>query len=288
MSRIYRATTVSSQRYSLAEGIIADDRTGITYWIDIDGGTVGSNLAAPTLVHVDSTVGAVALAADGGLLVAGHRGLAVIDTNGVISYGPDLIPDHAGSRLNDGIVDPQGRFVIGIKQLVGPSTTEVLLRVSPDGAVETLRTGLTLSNGLAFSPDGGTLYHVDTMVKQISAHPYSASAEWDVNDWTLVLDEFTGHPDGITVDSDGNLWVAEYGAARVQQFSPAGELLDRVDIGTPEATCPGFIAPGLLGITSGREVARDAEAGAIYTCEVDAVGLPEHRWAGSTSAPYWK
>jgi sugar lactone lactonase YvrE len=289
MPREYRAATASSLRFSLAEGIIYDDRAATVRWIDIDGGDVVHDLAAPQTVHVDRTVGAVALAEDGGLLVAAHRGLATISPTGEISLGPDLLGDRTKVRLNDGIVDPQGRFLVGTLSLGGPSTSEQLLRISPDGAVELLRSGLRLSNGLGFSPDGQTLYHTDTFARQISSHPYDETSRenWDPNDWTPVLTEFTGNPDGMTVDANGNLWVAEYGAARVQCFSPDGALLDRVDIGTPESTCPGFIGPGMLAITSGREQARDDEAGAVYTCAVDARGLPENRWAGSTSAPYW-
>jgi sugar lactone lactonase YvrE len=289
MPREYRAATASSIRFSLAEGVIYDDRATTVRWVDIDGGDVVHNLTDPVALHIDTTVGAVALADDGGLLVAAHRGLATVSPTGAISLGPDLLGSREKVRLNDGIVDGQGRFLVGTLSLGGPSTSEQLFRISPDGTVEVLREGIRLSNGLGFSPDGNTLYHTDTFAREISSHPYDESARenWDVNDWTPVLTEFTGNPDGMTVDADGNLWVAEYGAARVQCFSPAGELLDRVDIGTPESTCPGFIAPGLLAITSGREQARDAEAGAVYTCAVDANGRAENRWAGSTTAPYW-
>jgi sugar lactone lactonase YvrE len=289
MPREYRAATASSMRFSLAEGVIFDDRADTVRWVDIDGGDVVQNLADPQTVHVDRTVGAVALAEDGGLLVAAHRGLATISPTGEVSLGPDLLGDREAVRLNDGIVDAQGRFLVGTLSLGGPSTSEQLLRISPDGTVEVLRSGIRLSNGLGFSPDGSTLYHTDTFARTISSHPYDASARenWDSQNWTPVLTDFTGNPDGMTVDSNGNLWVAEYGAARVQCFSPDGELLDRVDIGTPESTCPGFIGPGMLAVTSGREQARDAEAGAVYTCAVDASGPTENRWAGSTTTPYW-
>jgi sugar lactone lactonase YvrE len=101
-----------------------------------------------------------------------------------------------------------------------------------------------------------------------------------------VVDDFSGHPDGMTVDAEDGIWVAQYGAAMVQRFTLDGELLETVRISTPEATCVGFLPTG-LAITSGAENATDADAGAIFLAEVDATGVPEHRWAGSTTRPYW-
>jgi sugar lactone lactonase YvrE len=276
MTRTSPARLAGPERYWLAEGIIWDDRKAEAVWVDVHNGDLYRNLEAPTKTHLDTTVGAVALADDGGYLVAGHRGLIAIAADGSVSRGPDLVG--AASRLNDGIVDPQGRFLVGSGALEGRSDDQQLLRVSPDGTVEVLRDGLSLSNGLAFAADG-TLFHVDTWVKKISA--------LRDGEWVLVLDDFEGYPDGITIDADDRLWVAEYGAGRVQRFTLDGELLETVTIGTVEATCPGLLPQG-LAITSGRESATDDNAGAIWLASVEAMGRPENRWAGSTSAPYWK
>ena len=275
MTRTSHARLAGPQRYSLAEGIIWDDRASQAVWVDIHNGDLVRDLDHPVAVQLDTTVGAVALAEDGGLLVAGHRGLIAIAADGVVSRGPDLVG--AASRLNDGIVDPQGRFVVGSGALSGRSDDQVLLRVSPDGTVETLREGLSLSNGLAFSADG-TLFHVDTWVKTISA---LRDGSWQP---VLVLDDY---PDGITIDNDDHLWVALYGTGSARRYTLDGELLETVTIDTPEATCVGFLPQG-LAITSGAESATDANAGAIFIADVDAVGKPEHRWAGSTTTPYWK
>lgn len=276
MTRRSHARLASPERCSLAEGILWDDRAGVAVWVDIHNGDLMRDLDAPTRIHLDTTVGAVALADDGGLLVAGHRGLIAIAADGSVSRGPDLVG--AASRLNDGIVDVQGRFLVGSAPVGDRTNDEVLLRVSPDGTVETLRTGLTLSNGLGFLADG-TLLAVDTYAKTVSA--------LRGDDWQVVLDNFEFHPDGLTVDSDDTIWIAMYGGSRVDRYTLAGELLETVMIDTVEATCPGFVPAG-LAITSGAERATDANAGAIFLADVDAVGRPENRWAGSTSAPYWK
>lgn len=275
MPRTYRARLVTDERYWLAEGIIWDDRAGVALWVDIHNGDLVRNLDSPSKLHLDDTVGAVALAEDGGYLLAGHRGLITISPEGEISRGPDLTTE--GRRLNDGSVDAQGRLLVGTLSLGERTDQEELLRVSPDGTVEVLRTGLSLSNGIGFGSDG-TIYHNDTWVKKVSACRGGV--------WTTFLDDLAGYPDGLTVDSDDNVWIAEYGAGIVQQFTPAGELLATVEIDTPEATCVGFLPSG-LAITTGRESATDANAGAIYLAQVDATGRPENRWAGSTSRPYW-
>ena len=276
MTRTSRARLAGPQRYSLAEGIIWDDRAGEALWVDIHNGDVVRDLEHPVAVHLDGTVGAVALAEDGGLLVAGQRGLIAIAADGSVSRGPDLVG--AASRLNDGIVDPQGRFIVGSGAVRGRSDDQVLLRVSPDGSVETIREGLSLSNGLAFSADG-TLFHVDTWVKTVSA--------LRDGEWVTVLDGFEGYPDGITIDAEDCLWVALYGSGRVERYTLDGELLETVTIDTAEATCVGFLPQG-LAITSGAESATDANAGAIFIADVDTTGRPENRWAGSTTTPYWR
>ncbi len=275
MTRRSAARLATSERYSLAEGIIWDDRAGLAVWVDIHNGDLVRDLDAPVALHLDTSVGAVALAEDGGYLVAGRSALIAVAPDGTVSHGPDLI-DPAASRFNDGSVDADGNFVVGTVSL-GENVDQQLLRISPNGDVEVLRSGVTLSNGVAWLD--GVLLHVDTFAKTVSALRDGA--------WTTVLDDFEGYPDGITVDRENRIWVAQYGAGVVQRFTLDGELLETVTIDTPEATCVGFLPQG-LAITSGAESATDANAGAIYLADVDATGRPENRWGGSTSAPYWK
>lgn len=277
MTRTSAARLATTERYSLAEGILWDDRAKLAVWVDIHNGDLVRDLDAPVALHLDDSVGAVALAEDGGYLVAGRTHLITVAPDGTVGHGPNLLEDHPHSRFNDGIVDPEGRFIVGTAPIGERTDEEVLLRISPDGSVETLRSGVTLSNGLAFSSDG-TLLHVDTYAKTICAYSNGI--------WVPVLTEFTGHPDGITIDAEDRLWVAQYGAGIVQRFSFEGEVLETVTIDTPEATCVGFLPQG-LAITSGAESATDANAGAIYLADVSATGLPENRWEGSTTSPFW-
>lgn len=297
----YPAQAATPPTYELAEGVIWDDRAGLVRWVDLwEGRVLAGTLTDDTLTVTETIVlgqaaAAVGLAHDGGLVVAAARGLAVISPDGAVSFGPDLIGERTGVRLNDGRVDPQGRFLTGTLTFEGKGArdvgNEVLLRVSPDGATEVLREGVRLSNGIGFSPDGGTIYHADTFAKTVSTHSYGPGAFDHTEPWVPLITEFDGHPDGLTVDAAGNLWIAEWGGHRVRRYSPSGELLATVSVDAAQVSCPGFVRPGLttLAITTAQEglTEFDDQAGAIFLADVDAVGQSPYRWAGSSTEPYW-
>lgn len=287
-----QAAAATDASYDLAEGVIWDAAAERVRFVDIWAGRVlAGRLTRGRIDIVDEivlgqTAGAVAVASDGGLLVAAARGLAVIDPDGAVSFGPDLLGDRGNVRLNDASVDPQGRFVVGTLSLTDDLGAEVLLRVSPDGTVETLRSGVHLSNGVAFSPDGSAIYHVDTFAGTVSRASYP-----DCGDWEVVLSDLPHPPDGLTVSADGDLWVAQFGGSGVLRFSPSGEQKDEITIDATQATCAAFVGPGLdiLAITSAQENLDDwdDQSGAIFLADPGATGLPAHLWAGSTTHPYW-
>lgn len=291
------AKAATAALYELGEGPIWDDRTQVLRWTDINRGSIHAGSLDKGLlvdlqrIDIGQTVGAIGLATDGGLLLAAARGLAVVTPDGSISFGPDLLGARTGVRLNDGKVDPQGRFVVGSIALSEESGKEVLLRVSTLGEVEILRTGLRLSNGIAFSPDGKIIYHVDSLAKTLSRHSYGPG-EFDVGEtWSIVADGFEQIPDGMTVSADGTLWVAQWGGSCVLQLSPSGEFLASISVYAKQVSCPAFAGPDLntLAITTAQAGLSGWEdaSGAVFLASVMQTGLPEHRWGGSTETPYW-
>jgi len=292
-----RARPATDAEYELAEGVLWDDRAGLVRWVDIWKGRVlsgrlsGGRIVDIQCVELGQTAGAVALAEDGGLLIAAARGLATISPGGSISIGPDLLGDRDDVRLNDASVDPHGRLVAGTLALGEETGEEVLLRITADGGIETLRIGIRLSNGIAFSPDGGTIYHVDTLANTVSRHGYGPGVFDHDEPWVTVLNDLPSSPDGLTVAADGTLWVAQWGGSSVRRHAPSGELLDIVSVDATQVSCPGFVGRGLatLAITTAQEgLAEWTDAsGALFLADVGVPGLAVPRWPGSTIDPRW-
>ncbi|MGN8553874.1 UNVERIFIED_CONTAM: SMP-30/gluconolactonase/LRE family protein [Microbacterium sp. SLM126] len=293
----FPSTPATPAIYELAEGVLFEDATDLVRWVDILRGDVlagrltGNRIEVVSSISLGQSVGAVALASDGGLLLAAARGLATVSPTGEISFGPDLLGERRDVRFNDGSVDPQGRFVVGTLALGEETGTEVLLRVSADGTVETLRDGVRLSNGIAFSPDGGTIYHVDSLANTVATHAYSDGAFDDAQPWEILLQDFPHSPDGLTVSVDGSLWIAQWGGGCVRRHSPTGELLDIVTVDASHVSCPAFVGPDLdiLAITTAQEGLDtwSDQSGALFLADVGAVGLPASAWVGNTTTPSW-
>jgi sugar lactone lactonase YvrE len=149
----------------------------------------------------------------------------------------------------------------------------VLVRVTADRTVTIIDEGLSLSNGLAWSPDGSLFYSIDTTPQVI----YVRSGDGPRREF--LRPEVA--PDGMCADAEGNLWVACYGAAEVRRYAPDGTQTGVVEVGAPNVTCPAFVGPKLdrLLITTARSDG-DPDSGRLFLADVDAVGLPVTPWAG--------
>lgn len=286
-------------RNVLGEGILWDDRTRSLVWVDIDRGTIyrgtlskDHTVRTTQTLKVEGTVGAVALTEDGGMLVAGTRQLITVSPDGQVTYGPDLLGERSNVRWNDGSADPQGRFLVGSLALDGSIEQERLIRVTHDGGVEVLREGITLSNGIGFSPDGNTVYHVDSIPGTVSSHSYGPGEFDEYEPWKVVIDSFDGTPDGLTVDDSGNLWIAEWGEGKVTKYSPDGDPLGHVTVNAPLTTSAAFVGGSLelLAVTTaskGIQEPTDGSGRLFIAQPAEARGQRTLRWAGSTREPIW-
>jgi sugar lactone lactonase YvrE len=148
---------------------------------------------------------------------------------------------------------------------------------------------LTISNGLAFSPDGRTLYQADTPARLVSAWDYDAATGTVAR--RRVFAQFAGEterPDGAAIDREGCYWSALYSGGKLVRISPRGEMLAEFPL---PAVCPTMCAFGgpdlkTLYVTSARqrraadELARLPLSGGIFALRVDVPGLPEPKFAG--------
>jgi sugar lactone lactonase YvrE len=162
-------------------------------------------------------------------------------------------------------------------------------RLDPDLAVTKLLDGVTISNGLAWTADGATMYYIDSPTQGVDAFDYDAATGRLANRRRVVdIPAAAGLPDGMTTDADGCLWVALYGGSAVHRYSPDGRLDAALSFPATNITCPVFGGPGLgtLYVTSARDglderqLAAQPHAGAVFAADVGADGLPGLRFAG--------
>ncbi len=271
---------------TLGEGPVWDDVVRCAYVVDISRRTAfrqdGPGLSERTVVHTsDRAVTCVLPAADGGLLLVERDRLVTRSAAGTLRYGPSLLAD-PGRRFNDGICDPQGRLLVGTLHEDGVEGEEFLLRVAPSGSTEVIVRGLTLSNGLGFSPSGERLYLVDTLRRVVNVYDYTTAIPTPLHSFVVA----PHYPDGLTVDTEGFLWVAVWGGSEVRRYSPDGALDARLPVPAQNVTAPAFVGESLdeLIITTATEgLDRPTSTdGGLYRANVGSRGLRTHRWQGST------
>lgn len=222
----------------------------------------------------------------GGAIVARQRDLAISNFDDLSDLaGFVTITDDPAMRCNDGGCDPDGGFWIGTLAdgfVPGAGTLYQLdagsLRARP------VITGLTISNGVAWSPDSATMYLNDSGTGTTLAFDYDP-VDGLSNRRSFATAADDGVPDGLCVDSEGGVWTARYGAGRVQRYDSGGELDAVIDVGPSLVTACCFGGPdlGTLYITTSREnLAEDAEpdAGSLYCVRPGVTGLPVAGFAG--------
>ncbi|MFC7530858.1 SMP-30/gluconolactonase/LRE family protein [Actinoplanes sp. GCM10030250] len=283
MTSFFTAQPGGTGAYFLGEGPVWDAARERLLWVDIMAGdvhegrldTTTGEIRTVTTWSFEQSVGAVAVAETGDLLVAEKETLTHVKNDGTRTHLARVLPEGAPNRLNDGAVDPAGRFLVG--SLGGDR--EILVRFE-NGDCTTIDDDLTLSNGLAWSPAGDRFYSVDTMSHTVYARDYPAGARSEL---FRVTD---GHPDGLCVDAEGNLWLAVWGGGRVECRSPAGELIAVVDVDAPHTSSAAFAGPDLdiLVITTATQdlspagLAEHPLSGRLFTARVGVTGLPTPYW----------
>lgn len=241
----------------------------------------------------DSELACAAPIRKGGLLLAMRSGLWRFDPAGGAPVQVAAAPyDPAKERFNDGKCDPAGRFWCGTIYEPRQPALAALYRLGLDGVLGREADGITVSNGLAWSPDGRTMYWSDTTSHRVFALDFDPAsgratnrrvfAQFEPRREGQPLDDYGGRPDGATVDAEGNYWVAMYEGGRVLQLSPRGELLREIRLPVRCPTMPCFGGPELrtLYVTTAsqkrppEELAAQPWAGCVLQLEPGVAGLP--------------
>jgi sugar lactone lactonase YvrE len=268
----------------------------VLYWCDIPGRTLkrfDPRGGVHTQWPFDTDVACCAPLMDGGLLLALRTGLVRFDpARGDAAPLPLPLPyDPKVERFNDGKADPQGRFWVGTIYEPRDAARAALYRFAR-GALDRVADGITVSNGLAWSPDARTLYWSDTKAHTTYALDFEAAdgglsnrrvfASFPVKTPEQDLANYGGRPDGAAMDAEGHYWVAMFEGARVLRFAPDGTLVREVNLPVRCPTMPTFGGADLktLYITTAREkrpadeLAREPLAGCVLQLRVDVPGLP--------------
>jgi L-arabinonolactonase len=282
-------------RHVLGEGIIWNERSGRLLWTDIQRSELWSHDPASGVLErwpLPERLCSMALTPDDGrLLLALESGLAFFE----LAAG-ELTPICAveahlpTTRLNDGRVDRQGRFVFGaFNQAEDPKhPIGGFYRLNRDLSLERLPLGdVAIANSICFSLDGRTMYYSDTATGEIRCCDYDP-----VSGAVTKLRVFApagvapGDPDGATIDAEGFLWNARWGGGQVVRFAPDGSIDRVLALPAPQPTCVSFGGAGLdiLYVTTATHgldteaLAAAPASGGVFALALDLRGLPEQRF----------
>jgi sugar lactone lactonase YvrE len=283
---------VAVERWSLCgEGPVWDAERGLVHWVDILGKqilTTDFATLATTQIEYPDLVGAAAQRPGGGFVAAVATGFVAIGEDGAVGARDDCLSTDV--RMNDAKTDRNGRLWAGSCAYDFEAGKGGLWKLDESGKVSLAIAGLTQPNGMDWSPDGAWFYLVETQSKVVLKFPFDAGTGTITNSPVeLIGAEYfpDGYPDGLTVDTEGNLWIAEYAGSAVHQFSSSGELLRKITIPTTYPTSCAFVGPDLdeLWVTSAAAAA-DAEtdplAGSTFRVTgLGAVGIPSTAYSGS-------
>lgn len=276
----------------LGEVPVWSPRAGLLYWVDIRAPALHALNPATGQDRVwamPEAIGAVALHAEGGLLLALASGLFRFDPeSGALTPLQPIEADIATSRLNDGRCDRQGRFWVGSMDRSTPEGRGFLYRYDPEGSLHRMLGNIEVPNGLAFSPDGTVMYFWDTPTRRLQSFALDTATGAISAARPFATAEEPGAPDGAVCDAEGCLWVAQYGGARVTRYRPDGAI-DRViplPVERPTACCFGGPALDTLFITSARQnmdeeaLGRFPLSGSVLAIRPGVRGLEEPVFGG--------
>ncbi|MFN4140205.1 SMP-30/gluconolactonase/LRE family protein [Aestuariivirga sp.] len=280
---------VAQTRDRLGESAMWHADEQAIYWVDWYGPVLhrmkaGGKVESWTIPG-STLIGSFVFAAGGWLMLAVDSGLVLFDTaTGALSPFADPNSGREQVSYNDSKIDRAGRLWVGTFDLAETEPRGILYCIEPDGRVTVGDSGFAVCNGPAFSPDGGVLYFSDSAAKRILA--YDLDREKPVLRNRRIFAEMApdeGMPDGLTVDAEGCLWCAHYGAGRVTRYAPDGSVRSAVTLPCPTVTSMSFGGENMTtlfvttGWSPGITQAGDetGPGGSLFALDAGIAGLPE-------------
>jgi sugar lactone lactonase YvrE len=280
-------------RACLGEGPSWDAREGVLWWVDIEANLVHRYdplRRSDDSIDVGQAVGAVVPREKGGLVVALRDGVAFLDpiSQQVELFGP-VERERQENRMNDAKCDSAGRLWAGTMADSEAPGAGALYRIDADYTISTALDGVTISNGLGWSPDDRYMYYIDTGTQQVDLFDYDITSGRATGRRTFVeIPVEFGMPDGLAVDAEGFVWVAMWQGSSVRRYSPEGTLEYVLQVPASQVTSCAFggLDLGDLYITtattglSDSELRGEASGGALFCCRPGVSGLPTNSFGG--------
>ncbi len=285
--KLDKVQLVIDSKSDLGEGAIWNYKTGELYWINITGKIL--NIYNPKTgnnkeLFTGQMIGTVVPAESGQVLVALQNGIYSLDPmTGTKKLIVDPEEDIPTNRFNDGKCDPSGRFWAGTLSLKGESGAAALYRIDPDSSVHKMIENVSISNGIVWSGDFKKMYYIDTPTQKVMGYDYD-NETGDISNPSVVVNvpSEMGSPDGMTIDEEGNLWVALWGGSAVGCWNPkTGELIRKIEVPAKNVTSCAFGGDdlGTLYITTARQATSDEElknfpdAGSVFKVKPGVNGV---------------
>lgn len=269
----------------LLEGPVWVERDRALWFVDIKRRQIHRHdpaTGAQRIWDAPAQIGFLLPIAEGGFVAGLQTGLARFDPEDG-SFVPIVAPepDRPGNRLNDATVDPQGRLWFGSMDDGETEPSGAIYRLDADGRCVVTTPRCAITNGPAVSPDGRTLYHVDTGGRQVHACDVTEDGQLANRRLFVEIAEGEGYPDGPVVDSEGCVWIALYGGGAVRRYAPDGTLLEVVRFPVSAITKIAFGGPELKTVfattankhLSPAERAAEPLAGNLFQFEVSVSGV---------------
>ena len=241
----------------LGEGPYWDEYGKILLWVDIPGGMFHRTnpVTGQTVTEDIGVPVTAAFPVEGGGTLLARKSTLVLQREGEADQVIARIADTADIRFNDAAVDPRGRVWVGSMDIAEAAASGQLYRLDPGGVLNALVTGVTVSNGIGWSPDHHLMYYADSPTRRVDVFDYApASGGIGGRRRFADLTGAGGFPDGLTVDADGYVWVALYAGGALHRYAPSGELDAVVTLPVSYPTSCAFGGDGLreLFVTTAR------------------------------------
>ena len=277
-------TQVPGPMSTLGEGPVWDGQEQALYWLDIPENRLHRMDAGGSFASWDvgQSPGAVVPRASGGLVVAARDGFMAMDlATGHLTTLAAVEQDRAETRMNDGACDRTGRFFAGTMAADESPGLGTLYRLDPDLSVTALVTGLGTSNGIGWSPDERLMYYIDSQDYQVDMFDFDpATGEIDGRRRFAAVGGGDVMPDGLTVDADGDVWVAVWGGGAVLRHDTGGRRRESVELPADLVTSCAFGGPDLDRLYISTAAGPGTLGGALFVCEPGVTGQPSHPFRG--------